>query len=74
MASNEMPIVSGKECVKALGKLGYRQVRQKGSHVRLVCEGRNPVTVPIHPTLDRGTLRAIIRTVEISVAEFTALL
>ncbi|WP_424669285.1 type II toxin-antitoxin system HicA family toxin, partial [Candidatus Binatus sp.] len=59
-----MPTVSGPDCVKALTKLGYRQVRQKGSHVRLVCEGRNPVTVPMHPTLDRGTLRAIIRTVE----------
>jgi predicted RNA binding protein YcfA (HicA-like mRNA interferase family) len=57
----------------ALKRLGYRQARQKGSHVRLVCENRNPVTVPLHPTLDRGTLRAIIRTVEITVEEFTAL-
>jgi predicted RNA binding protein YcfA (HicA-like mRNA interferase family) len=57
-----------------LGKLGYRQVRQKGSHIRLVCQGRNPVTVPMHPTLDRGTLRAILRTAEITVDEFVALL
>ena len=67
-ASNSLPGISGYDCVKALNKLGYRQVRQKGSHVRLVCQGRNPVTVPMHPTLDRGTLRAIIRTVEITVA------
>ena len=72
--SRGVPTVSGQDCVRALNKLGYRQVRQKGSHVRLVCEGRNPVTVPMHPTLDRGTLRAIIRTVEISVDEFVALL
>ncbi len=72
--SGGMPTVSGQDCIKALDKLGYRQVRQKGSHVRLVCEGRNPVTVPMHPTLDRGTLRAIIRTVEITVDEFVALL
>jgi predicted RNA binding protein YcfA (HicA-like mRNA interferase family) len=69
-----MPTVSGHDCVKALAKLGYRRVRQKGSHVRLVCDGRNPVTVPMHPTLDRGTLRAIIRTVEITVDQFMALL
>jgi predicted RNA binding protein YcfA (HicA-like mRNA interferase family) len=69
-----MPTVSGRDRVKALNKLGYRQVRQKGSYVRLVCEGRNPVTVPMHPTLDRGTLRAIIRTVEVTVDEFAALL
>ena len=72
-ASNSLPGISGYDCVKALNKLGYRQVRQKGSHVRLVCQGRNPVTVPMHPTLDRGTLRAIIRTVEITVVEFVAL-
>jgi predicted RNA binding protein YcfA (HicA-like mRNA interferase family) len=68
--SGGMPTVSGKDCVKALNRLGYRQVRQKGSHARLVCESRNPVTVPMHPTLDRGTMRAIIRIVEITVDEF----
>jgi len=57
-----------------LVKLGYRQARQKGSHVRLVCAGRQPVTVPLHDELDRGTLRSIIRTAEISVEEFVQLL
>lgn len=68
-----LPVISGRECVDALVKLGYRQVRQKGSHVRLVCEGRNPVTVPLHNTLDRGTLRSIIRIVDITVEEFSTL-
>jgi predicted RNA binding protein YcfA (HicA-like mRNA interferase family) len=69
-----LPITSGDDCVRALLKLGYRNARQKGSHVRLVGEGRNPVTVPMHNTLDRGTLRSIIRTVDISVEEFVKLL
>ena len=58
----------------ALSKLGYTLLRQKGSHVRLVCVGRPPVTVPLHHELDRGTLRNIIRTVEISVEEFSKLI
>lgn len=74
MAPPAVPIVSGRECIDALLKLGYRQARQKGSHVRLVCSGRNPVTVPLHNPLDRGTLRAIIRTVDITVEAFTRLL
>ncbi|MGH8013624.1 MAG: type II toxin-antitoxin system HicA family toxin [Candidatus Binataceae bacterium] len=69
-----LAIISGDDCVRALLKLGYRDARQKGSHVRLVCEGRNSVTVPPHNTLDRGTLRSIIRTVDISVEEFMKLL
>lgn len=69
-----LPIISGKQCVAALGRLGYRQARQKGSHVRLVCEGRSPVTVPMHDTLDRGTLRSILRVADVSVDDFIALL
>jgi predicted RNA binding protein YcfA (HicA-like mRNA interferase family) len=69
-----LPIISGDDCVRALLKLGYRDARHKGSHVRLVCGGRSPVTVPLHKTLDRGTLRSIIRIVDISVEEFVRLL
>lgn len=58
----------------ALGKLGYRPMRQRGSHVRLNASGRPPITVPLHRSLDRGTLRAILRTAEISVADLLKLL
>lgn len=71
---SRLPRISGRDCIAALQRLGYREIRQRGSHVRLVCEGRSPVTVPLHSTLDRGTLRAIIRTVDVSVDAFCALL
>ncbi len=74
MPPPSLPIISGRDCIRALARLGYREGRQKGSHVRLVCVGRNPVTVPLHDTLDRGTLRGIIRTVDVTVEEFTRLL
>ena len=69
-----LPVISGQYCIVALMRLGYRVVRQRGSHVRLACPGRSPVTVPLHATLDRGTLRAILRTVEITVEELLQLL
>jgi predicted RNA binding protein YcfA (HicA-like mRNA interferase family) len=69
-----LPIISGAACIAALAKLGYKKFRQKGSHVRLECEGRPSVTVPLHDELDRGTLRGIIRSAEISVEEFVKLL
>ena len=68
-----LPVISGSACIAALAKLGYSTVRQKGSHVRLACPGRPPVTVPMHATLDRGTLRSILRSCEISAAEFIKL-
>lgn len=65
-----LPTISGDECIAALRKFGYTVARQRGSHVRLVCVGRAPVTVPLHDTLKRGTLRSILRVAEISVEEF----
>jgi predicted RNA binding protein YcfA (HicA-like mRNA interferase family) len=58
---------------RRLAKIGYARVRQKGSHVRLACPGRSPVTVPLHDELDRGTLRSILRTVNLSEEEFRLL-
>ncbi|MBI5497412.1 MAG: type II toxin-antitoxin system HicA family toxin [Deltaproteobacteria bacterium] len=67
-------LTSGKPCITALAKVGYQRTRQEGSHVRLACEGRGPVTVPLHKTLKRGILRSIIRVAELTVDEFCALL
>jgi predicted RNA binding protein YcfA (HicA-like mRNA interferase family) len=68
------PLVSGRECVAALGRLGYTVVRQKGSHARLQCVGRAPLTIPMHDELDRGTLRSILRSAGLTVEDFVALL
>jgi predicted RNA binding protein YcfA (HicA-like mRNA interferase family) len=69
-----LPILSGQECIVVLGRIGYRPTRQKGSHVRLECPGRAPVTVPLHGEIDRGTLRSILRTVALAPDELIALL
>jgi len=70
----ELPIVSGDQCISALERSGYRIARTRGSHVRMRCPGRKPVTVPKHRELDRSTLRAILRTADISVEDFIRLL
>lgn len=72
---NKLPRVSGRECVKALGKAGFYYKRQEGSHV--ILRRDDPfaqVVVPDHKELDRGTLRAIIRQAGLSVDEFTHLM
>jgi predicted RNA binding protein YcfA (HicA-like mRNA interferase family) len=72
---SKLPVISGIECVKVLEKIGFVVERQRGSHIILVREEpRTPVSVPEHKELDRGTLRAIIRQVGLSVDEFVELL
>lgn len=54
--------VSGDRLIRALEHLGYKVVRQKGSHVRLRHEGPPPhaITVPLHNPLKTGTLHSIL--------------
>jgi len=70
----QIPILSGKEVIKALEKIGYREIHQRGSHIRLLCERRRPVTVPDYSEVDRSLLRKIIRDAELSPSEFLALM
>ena len=70
-----LPRVSGRNCVRALNKIGFYQRRQHGSHI--ILRRDNPfaqVVVPDHRGPDRGTLRNIIKTAGIDVAEFLRLL
>lgn len=50
------------ELIKALQRIGYRVVRQSGSHVRLQTEQPEPhaLTVPNHSPLKIGTFSAIL--------------
>jgi predicted RNA binding protein YcfA (HicA-like mRNA interferase family) len=70
-----LPVISGQECAKALSKIGFHLKRQESSH--MILRRDDPfaqVVVPDHKTLDRGTLRAIIRQAGLGVDEFVKLI
>ncbi len=72
---SQLPRLSGRELVKALGKVNFLPKRQHGSHIILRRE--DPwcqAVVPDHRELDRGTLRAILRQTEVSVELLNQLL
>jgi predicted RNA binding protein YcfA (HicA-like mRNA interferase family) len=71
-----LPRLSGREIVRALTKLGYEKDRQRGSHI-VLRQAEYPhrrIVVPDHAEVAKGTLRAIIREVGLTVDEFDALL
>jgi predicted RNA binding protein YcfA (HicA-like mRNA interferase family) len=72
---SRLPVLSGAQVVKVLERAGFTQVRTKGSHVimRNADTGRG-VTVPLHATVKRGTLAAILRQVGLDADELSALL
>lgn len=66
--SPKLPQISGQDLVRALQKLGYEVIRQKGSHIRLrktTNVGEHSITVPEHKTVAKGTLNDIITKVSL---------
>ena len=58
-----LPVLKGEELIEILKKMGFRIVRQKGSHVRLKHPDGRVTTVPVHKgkNIPKGLLRKIIR-------------
>lgn len=70
----KLPIISAGRLLKALIKIGYRIVRQKGSHIRLHCDGNEPVTIPLHKEIGKGLLRKILRDADLTADQLIELL
>ena len=71
-----LPVISGKEAIRAFEKAGwYIDRRAKSRHIIMKKSGiKTTLPIPEHKTLDRGLLRALIRDAFISVADFNELL
>lgn len=66
-----VPILSPRQVVRTLEKLGWTVVRQEGSHIILTKPGSiYTISVPNHKEVARGTLRSIINKSGVSMEEF----
>jgi predicted RNA binding protein YcfA (HicA-like mRNA interferase family) len=73
---SRLPVVSGRDAVKAFKNIGYALDHQTGSHL-ILRQSTSPhrrLTVPNHRELAKGTLRSLIREAGLTVEEFCALL
>ena len=69
----KLPIVSGEQTIRVLGRLGFVRVRQRGSHVVLkkqAPDGELICIVPLHKELAVGTLRSILRQAKVTREDF----
>jgi predicted RNA binding protein YcfA (HicA-like mRNA interferase family) len=64
----KLPIMSGREVVRLLTKMGFRVVGRKRSHIKMKKrdEKVTVVVVPDHRELARGTLRSIFRRADLT--------
>jgi predicted RNA binding protein YcfA (HicA-like mRNA interferase family) len=69
-----LPRPSGKEMIRFLESQGFSVIRVRGSH-HFLERGSQHTSVPIHgnQTLKIGTLRSILRDIDMSPSEFEKL-
>jgi len=68
-----LPHISGPAAIRALQKLGFIHVRQKGSHV-ILRRGATGCVVPNHKEIKIGTLSGVLKQAGVSLDEFMAAL
>lgn len=75
---SRLPHVGGDRIVRALRRLGFRELHRKGSHVMLVhrIQPNRIAVVPVHKgqAVPPGTLRAILKGAAVSIEELRSAL
>jgi predicted RNA binding protein YcfA (HicA-like mRNA interferase family) len=66
----KLPLLSGREVLAALQRLGFVEIHRRGSHVKMAHPDGRMIVFPFHDEIDRYTLRGALRDAEISVADF----
>ncbi len=66
----KLPLLSGRQVVKALERLGFIETHRKGSHVKMKHADGRLIVFPFHDEVDRFTLKGALRDAEIDSEEF----
>ncbi|MDP2860508.1 MAG: type II toxin-antitoxin system HicA family toxin [bacterium] len=74
----KLPQISGRDLAAVLRKEGWYEIGQRGSHLKLRKSisslGGSTIIVPLHKTLKKGTLGAILKYANISTERLKELL
>jgi len=75
----KLPTASGKQTIKALSKIGFIIISQKGSHIKLLKRINGDtiqIVIPVHGNkpLKMGLLSAVIKDAGLTNEEFAKLL
>lgn len=72
----KLPVVTARQVMKVLERLGFQRIRQSGSHATYRHPDGRWTIVSVHggKTIPGGTLRKIIRDTGLTVEEFSELL
>jgi len=66
----KLPLLSGKQVLAALTRLGFVEVHRKGSHIKMKHADGRVIVFPFHDEVDRYTLKGALRDASIEIEDF----
>ena len=69
----KLPLLSGRQILLALTRLGFNEIHRKCSHVKMKHADGRLIVFPFHDEVDRFTLKGALRDAEIEVEDFIKL-
>ena len=66
----KLPLLSGRQVLSALKRLGFMEVHRKGSHVKMKHPDGRMIVFPYQDEIDRYTLKGALKDAEVGIEEF----
>jgi predicted RNA binding protein YcfA (HicA-like mRNA interferase family) len=66
----KLPLLSGRQVLNALERLGFVEIHRKGSHVKMKHSDGRIIVFPYHDEVDRFTLKGALRDADVTLEEF----
>lgn len=66
----KLPLLSGRQVLSTLKRLGFVDVHQKGSHIKMKHSDGRIIVFPYQDEVDRYTLKGALKDAEITIEEF----
>ena len=66
----KLPLLSGRQVVRAMERLGFVETHRKGSHIKMKHEDGRMIVFPFHDEIDRFTLKGALRDAEVDLDDF----
>ena len=66
----KLPLLSGRQVVAALQRLGFVEIHRKGSHVKMKHSDGRLIVFPFHDEVDRYTLKGALRDGGVEIENF----
>jgi predicted RNA binding protein YcfA (HicA-like mRNA interferase family) len=66
----KLPLLSGRQVLAALQRLGFAEIHRKGSHVKMKHLDGRLIVFPFHDEVDRFTLKGALRDADVEIEVF----